>query len=154
MKKALINRIIIYCIVFIIILIYGLVEQQNSSIPLFCIGTIGVTSAIYLSIYIGLKLGRYRLKEESNLSKWIKKIYVPSKEIIIHFCIVVASIIVMSFLSPSNPIVQNKEIDKELLAKIEKVCGRTDINSIIDVNGNYIVTFSDKSKKVVTLGGK
>ncbi len=149
MKREFLNRNLVYCLMFVFISMYGFFEQQDYSSLWFFIGSFGATSAIYLTTYAGLKLGRFRLREESNLRKWIEKIYIPGKEIIIHICIVAISIVVMSLVLPSTPIMQEKKIDQELLVRVERECGRTDINSVINVNGDYVVTFSDKSKKVI-----
>jgi hypothetical protein len=149
LHKKLFVRITIYCILFTALLVYGIIQQENQTYPWFFIGTLGATSAIYISSYIGLKLGRYRIKKDNKLRKWLERIYIPGKEIIIHICIVIVCIILMPVNSTTYSAVQENKVEKELLIKIEKEFGRIDISSIVEIDGKYIITFSDKSRRVL-----
>ena len=120
MHKKLFVRIIIYCILFISLIIYGLIQQENQTYPWLFIGTLGVTSAIYLSSYIALKFGRYRIKKDSKLRKWLEQVHIPGKEVIIHLCIVIVCVILMPVNSTTYSVVQEKKVEKDLLIKSKK----------------------------------
>ena len=150
MKKTFFMRTLIYCALFIGFLAYGYRERPDYSIHQLYIGNIALTSAVFLSIYCGLKGAGFRLKKESSIRKWIEKIHVPWKEILFHIIVIFVSIAIMSF-SEDSSIVQEKEVDKALLTKIENEFGRTDIKSIVEVDNKYVITFLDKSVKIMPI---
>jgi len=134
----------IYSVLFSIVLIYTFIEQQDDNFLCFFIGIFASTSTIYVASYFGLKLGSIRLNKNSRLRKTIDKVNIPGKELSIHICVIVVSLIIMSIpLKSSNTIIKEETVDKEILIRIEKESGRTDVNSVLKIHDTYIITFSD-----------
>lgn len=139
-----------YSILFIIVLLDAFIEHQHTNFPWFFIGIVGVTSAMYVSLYIGLKLGSTKLNKVSRLRKTIEKMHISGKELSLHICIFIVVLMIMP-LNPSNAIVKEGKVEKEVLIRIEKEAGRTDINSVLKIDDEHIIiTFSDKSRKIIT----
>lgn len=145
----------IYSILLSSVLIDAVIEQQNNNFPWFFIGIFGVTSAIYLTSYIGLKLGSIKLNKESILRKTIEKVHISGKELSLHICVVIVSCMIMPMpLNSSNAIVKEGKVEKEMLIRIEKEFGRTDVNSVLEIDGKDIITFSDNSKKIMNVNNQ
>ncbi len=153
------KRVITYLFAYVAIFIYSYFSEHSYINTLFFIKVLGVTSAIYLSTYCGLKLGSIRLRENDRLRNRISKLHVPAREIIIHISLVVVVIVIVVIFDTktaikTSPVVENKKIDEKVLNRIEEACGRTDITKIVEINGKYFVTFSDNSKKLLQLDKK
>ena len=150
MKNKVVRRIEVYSILFIIVLIDAFIEHQNTNSPCFFIGIVGVTSAMYAILYIGLKIASTKLNKVSRLRKTIEKMHISGKELSLHICIVIVSIMIIHSNS-SNAIVKEGTAEKEVLIRIEKEVGRNDINSVLKIDDQHIViTFSDNSRKIIT----
>lgn len=147
------KRIMAYLLAYVAIFIYSYFSEHGNINTLFFIKVLGATSAIYLSSYWGLKLGSIRLRENDRLRNLIDKLHVPAREIIIHVSLVVV-VIVISVVFDPRPVVEQKNIDINVLNRIEEACGRTDITKIVEVDSDYFITFSDNSKKLVQLDKK
>jgi len=155
LKNKVIKRIVIYSILLSSVLIDSVIEQQNNNFPWFFIGIFCCASGIYIASYIGLKLGSIKLDKESRLRKTIEKLHISGKEISLHICVVIVSLMIMSMpLKSSNAIVKKGKVEKEMLIRIEKEFGRTDVNSVLEIDGKDIITFSDNSKKIMNINNQ
>lgn len=150
------KRIITYLFAYVAIFIYSYFSEHSNINTLFFIKVLGVTSAIYLSSYWGLKLSYIRLRENDRLRNIIGKLYLPAMEIILHVSLVVVVIVIAVIFDTStaiktSPVVEGKKNDEKVLNEIEEVSGRTDITKIVEIDGRYFITFSDERKKLLQL---
>ncbi len=146
------NNKIIYFIIYMVVFTSVYIDKQGAVDICFFIGSIGATSGMYLIVYFGLKLNSYKLKNIDILRKFTQRLNICSKEIIIHICIFMVALLfnTINDTAPYNQnsiVVEYKKVDVNLINKIEESFGRTDIDSIVKINDDYIITFSDNSKK-------
>ncbi|WP_105620073.1 hypothetical protein [Vallitalea okinawensis] len=148
MNFRLMKSSIIYLILYLIILITAYFNSNIFDIR-FIISSLGASSGVFISMYIGLKLGSYRLKDKDRLKLFIERIHLSGKTIMSHICIVLFSLIVVFFSEDTNIVIDNNvRVDLSLVNKIEKRYNRKDILTIIQVGDNYIITFSDDSQEI------
>lgn len=145
------KSIIIYSIFSLVTFIWFYVEDHGDIKRMSFIRVFGATSGIYITSYLGLKLGSFRLVQESTLRKLVDKLHISKKEIISHICIIVVAIgfLVANDMNSYNNAVEHKGANEQLIDKIEETFGRNDIVEITEVGGNYVITFSDNSKKLL-----
>ena len=147
------KSIVAYLIAYAALFMYFYISEHGNINSLSFVKTLVATSGIYLASYWGLKLGSFRLREEDILKKFIDKLHVPSREIIVHICLVMVCIVFL-VVTDTSPVVEHKKIDENVLVRIEEACGRTDITEIVEFDGKYFITFSDNSKKLLQLDKK
>jgi hypothetical protein len=143
-RSKIVERMIVYFLICLIVFVTAYYDKQEKN-ALFYAATFGAASGIFLSLYIGLKLGALRIREEDSLRKWINRLHIPSKEINVHICVVLVSLTLVTLNDSDREIVVKQKLDESFLQKIELKFNRTDINSVTEIDGNYIIKFSDGS---------
>jgi hypothetical protein len=140
-----------YLIICLVVLISLYFDKRYEFNRYSLLGICGIASGVYISMYFGLKLGAFRFKTESGLKSVIDRFHISMKMVLIHICILILTIIILSINDTNldNSTVEYKRVDETVVEKIQEVNRRTDIVSIVEIDGNYILTFSDKSKKLV-----
>ncbi len=150
-KRKLPIFLVLYPIIYLSVFLILCFDKQNKFSNLTWYGIFCVTSCVYLSLYIGLKLGVSRLTQKSRIRCFIEKIHVSYKEIIMHILIIMVAIVMLSLFDTNSDSKEIKILSRDIIMRIEDEYKRTDVNSVIEVEGYYIITFSDDSKKFLKI---
>lgn len=142
------KRFIPYVIIWLIVFITAFFRESAHKGLFYYLIAFGLASTYYLIFYFILKATKVRFYNKHFMLKWIGKLYIPRREIIIHLCIIILSSLLMTFSTPFESAVISQPLDNVILQKIVTEFQRTDIDSITKIDKRYLIKFSDGSKKI------